>query len=136
MTIVPNAEKQGELVQLGGWQKEMARRRYQKGNLRKRGKRNPVWELQWWTDCINLDGTLGRRRESTILAYAPPKCAELARSRFSAGVNAREGGGLCAIAVAAPKSNDFGSVSELPTRTKPLARRTLRVYKSHTPVEP
>ncbi len=52
MTILPNAEKQGELVQLGGWQKEMARRRYQKGNLRKRSKRNPVWELQWWTDCI------------------------------------------------------------------------------------
>jgi len=31
----------------------MARRRYQKGNIRKRGKRNPVWELQWWADCIN-----------------------------------------------------------------------------------
>jgi hypothetical protein len=69
MTILRNAEKQGELVQLGGWQKEMARRRYQKGNLRKRGKRNPVWELQWWTDCISLHGTLGRRRESTILGY-------------------------------------------------------------------
>ena len=30
----------------------MARRRYQKGNIRKRGKRNPVWELQWWEDYI------------------------------------------------------------------------------------
>jgi hypothetical protein len=69
MTILLNAEKQGELAQSGGWQNEMARRRYQKGNLRKRGQRNPVWELQWWEDCINPDGTLGRRRESTILGY-------------------------------------------------------------------
>jgi integrase len=45
----------------------MARRRYQKGNIRKRGKRNPVWELQWWADCINPDGTIGRKRESVIL---------------------------------------------------------------------
>jgi integrase len=67
MAILPITEKQGELAQLGGWQKEMARRRYQKGNIRKRGKRNPVWELQWWTDCINTDGTLGRNRESVIL---------------------------------------------------------------------
>jgi integrase len=49
----------------------MARRRYQKGNLRKRGKRNPVWELQWWADYINPDGTIGRKRESTILGYVP-----------------------------------------------------------------
>ena len=45
----------------------MARRRFQKGSLRKRGKKNPVWELQWWTDVINPDGTLGRKRESMIL---------------------------------------------------------------------
>src|SRR5712692_1809872 len=70
MTILLNAEKQGELAQLGGWQKQMARRRYQKGNLRKRGKRNPVWELQWWTDCINPDGKIGRKRESVILGPA------------------------------------------------------------------
>src|SRR5262249_53153582 len=37
------------------------------GSLRKRGKRNPVWELQWWTDYINPDGALGRKRESMIL---------------------------------------------------------------------
>ena len=46
MAILPITEKQGELTQLGGWQKEMARLRYQKGNIRKRGKGNPVWELQ------------------------------------------------------------------------------------------
>src|SRR5438309_1522698 len=67
MRILLNAEKQGELAQLGGWQKDMARRRYQKGSIRKRGKRNAVWELQWWTDCIQSDGTLGRKRESVIL---------------------------------------------------------------------
>src|SRR5229473_2178589 len=67
MAILPITEKQGELAQLGGWQKEMARRRYQKGSIRKRGKRNPVWELQWWMDRINTDGTLGRNRESVIL---------------------------------------------------------------------
>src|SRR5215470_8485929 len=67
MAILPIAEQQGELAQTGGWQQDMARRRYQKGSLRKRGKKNPVWELQWWADCINPDGTLGRKRESMIL---------------------------------------------------------------------
>ena len=45
----------------------MARRRFQKGSIRKRGQRNPVWELQWWEDYITADGTIGRRRESMIL---------------------------------------------------------------------
>src|SRR5438876_4486425 len=70
MAILPNTEKQGELVvQTGDWQKEMARRRYQKGCIRKRGKRRPVWELQWWGDQLNPDRTIGRRRESKILGY-------------------------------------------------------------------
>jgi integrase len=67
MRILPNTEKQGELAQPGGWQKQMARRRYQKGSIRKRGTRNPVWELQWWTDYIKADRTIGRTRESVIL---------------------------------------------------------------------
>ncbi len=67
MAILPNAEKQGGLAQIGGWQKEMARRRYQKGSIRKRGKRNPVWELQWWEDYIKDDGSIGRRRQSATL---------------------------------------------------------------------
>src|SRR5438067_1067645 len=75
MDILPNAEKQGELAQLGGWQKEMARRRYQKGSTRKRGKRNPVWELQFWTDVIKTDGKIGRTRESVILG----PCATMTR---------------------------------------------------------
>src|SRR3954466_11551374 len=67
MRILPNTEKQGELAHPGGWQKQMARRRYQKGSIWKRGTRNPVWELQWWTDYIKADRTIGRKRESTIL---------------------------------------------------------------------
>jgi len=45
----------------------MARRRYQKGTLRKRGKRNPVWELIWREDFIKPDGGIGRRLISAIL---------------------------------------------------------------------
>jgi integrase len=64
--ILHIAEKQGGLAQLGGWQ-EMARRRYQRGSIRKRGKSRPIWELQWWEDYIKTDGTIGRKRESVIL---------------------------------------------------------------------
>ena len=69
MTILPFAEQQGELAQTGGWQLDMARRRYQKGSLRKRGKRNPVWEVQFWAVMINSDGTLGTKRTSKILGF-------------------------------------------------------------------
>ena len=57
----------------------MARRRYQKGSIRKRGKRNPVWELQWWEDFVTPDGTIGRRRESAILGYASDMTVKQAR---------------------------------------------------------
>ena len=45
----------------------MARRRYQKGTLRKRGKHNPIWELIWREDFIKPDGSIGRRLKSAIL---------------------------------------------------------------------
>ena len=60
--ILPITEKQGGPAYKGGWQRDMARRRYQKGNVRKRGKRNPLWELQWWEDYIKENGKVGRRR--------------------------------------------------------------------------
>jgi hypothetical protein len=69
-------------VRLGGWQ-EMARRRYQKGSIRKHGKRNPVWELQWWEDILEPDGTIGRRRESAILGHRPQR-HQLAPAGFKA----------------------------------------------------
>ena len=70
MAILPTTEKQGGPVQTGGWQKQMARRRYQKGSIRKRGKRNPAWELQWWEDYLKEDGSIGRRRRSATLGLA------------------------------------------------------------------
>lgn len=69
MNILLNAEKQGGPVQIGGWQKDMARRRYQRGSIRKRGKRQPIWELQWYEDYIKPDGAIGRKRESTVLGF-------------------------------------------------------------------
>ena len=67
-SILPVTEKQGKSNQQGGWQ-DLARRRYQLGSIRKRGKRYPVWELQWWADCLSVDGKIERRRESAILGY-------------------------------------------------------------------
>jgi integrase len=57
----------------------MARRRYQKGSIRKRGKRNPVWELQWWEDFVRPDGTIGRKRESAMLGYVSEMTVKQAR---------------------------------------------------------
>lgn len=68
MNILPNAEKQRQAKELGDWQK-LARRRYQKGSIRQRGTRNPVWELQFWADEIRPDGSLGRKRDSVILGF-------------------------------------------------------------------
>jgi len=68
MNILPIAEKQRQAKESGDWQ-ELARKRYQKGSIRKRGTRNPVWELQWWADEIRPDGSLGRKRESSILGF-------------------------------------------------------------------
>jgi len=68
MAILPNAEKQWQPKESGDWQK-LARRRYQKGSIRKRGTRNPVWELQFWADEIQPNGSLGRKRESVILGF-------------------------------------------------------------------
>jgi integrase len=68
MNILPVAEKQRQPdPQLGGWQKKMARRRYQKGSLRIRGKVNQVWELLWREDYIKNDGTIGRRQVSKVI---------------------------------------------------------------------
>jgi integrase len=65
----------------------MARRRYQKGSIRKRGKRRPVWELQWWEDFVRSDGTIGRRRESVILGYASEITVKQARKEAEKKLN-------------------------------------------------
>ena len=45
----------------------MARRRYQKGSIRKRGRRDPVWELLWREDVLREDGQIERRLCSKTL---------------------------------------------------------------------
>src|ERR1700721_849050 len=67
MDILLNAERLGGPNQRGGAQKKLARQRYQGGTVRKRGKRNPVWELQWREDYIKKDRTIGRRLVTVIL---------------------------------------------------------------------
>src|SRR5260221_4379506 len=67
MAILSNAEKQRQPDQLGGWQKQMARRRYQKGTLRIRGKVNQIWELLWREDYIKENGAIGRRLVSKVI---------------------------------------------------------------------
>ncbi len=57
----------------------MARRRYQKGSLRKRGKRDPVWELQWREDHVRKDGSIGRRLVTRIIGTADAMTQRQAR---------------------------------------------------------
>jgi integrase len=45
----------------------MVRRRFQRGSLFKRGKRERVWVARWWEDVINADGTNGRIRRSMVV---------------------------------------------------------------------
>jgi len=45
----------------------MARRRYQRGSLFQRGKRQKVWVARWWEDFIRPDGTMGRKRRAEVI---------------------------------------------------------------------
>ena len=45
----------------------MVRRRFQRGSLFKRGKREKVWVARWWEDVITADGTMGRVRRSIVI---------------------------------------------------------------------
>ncbi|HWO27222.1 MAG TPA: tyrosine-type recombinase/integrase [Candidatus Acidoferrum sp.] len=45
----------------------MVRRRFQRGSLFKRGKREKVWVARWWEDVINAEGTTGRMRRSIVI---------------------------------------------------------------------
>ncbi len=57
----------------------MVRRRYQRGSLFKRGKRERVWVARWWEDVINADGTMGRMRRSMVIGTV----AELTTRRLA-----------------------------------------------------
>jgi integrase len=62
-TIAVDAEQARRAIRGG----TMARRRYQRGSLFQRGKRQKVWVARWWEDIINADGTMGRMRRSTVI---------------------------------------------------------------------
>lgn len=57
----------------------MVRRRYQRGSLFKRGKREKVWVARWWEDVIHADGTAARVRRSMVIGTV----AELATRRLA-----------------------------------------------------
>lgn len=46
---------------------DMARRRFQRGSLILRGKRNPVWVARWRVDVVGPDGKVERRRPTEVL---------------------------------------------------------------------
>src|SRR5439155_21136213 len=46
---------------------ELARRRYQRGGLRLRGKKEKVWVAMWREDILRPDGTVHRVRRSEVL---------------------------------------------------------------------
>ena len=47
--------------------KRKKRSSYQHGHIRKRGKRNPVWEGRWWEVVTQADGTEDTQQPSVIL---------------------------------------------------------------------
>jgi len=69
----------------------MARRRYQRGHLRLRGKRAKVWVAMWREDVIAPDGTTRRIRKSEVLGtlkeYKTRRLAERALEQRLSDVN-------------------------------------------------
>ena len=69
----------------------MARRRYQRGHLRLRGKREKVWVAMWREDVIAPDGTTRRIRKSEVLGtlkeYKTRRLAERALEQRLSDVN-------------------------------------------------
>jgi integrase len=62
-TLIADTEQAKRAIEGG----TMVRRRYQRGSLFKRGKREKVWVARWWEDVINADGTMGRMRRSLVI---------------------------------------------------------------------
>jgi len=74
-TLINDTERAKRAIEGG----TMVRRRFQRGSLFKRGKREKVWVARWWEDVINADGTAGRMRRSSVLGTV----AELATRRLA-----------------------------------------------------
>jgi integrase len=65
VTVTLRRGKAAASAGIGG---SMARRRYQKGRVFLRGKKNPVWVRRWREDVIQQDGTIRRVERSEVLA--------------------------------------------------------------------
>jgi integrase len=69
----------------------MARRRYQRGHLRLRGKKEKVWVAMWREDVIKPDGSTHRVRKSEVLGslkeYKTQRLAERALEQRLSDVN-------------------------------------------------
>jgi integrase len=81
-----NLRAQGQRVSGPGV--NMARRRYQKGSIRRRGNR---WEVRWREDVVLADGTTKREQRTSLLGtveeLSTKRLAERASSTFLARVN-------------------------------------------------
>jgi integrase len=62
-TLIVDTEQARRAIEGG----TMVRRRFQRGSLFKRGKREKVWVARWWEDVINAEGTTGRMRRSIVI---------------------------------------------------------------------
>src|SRR6266849_8264584 len=62
-TLIADTEQAKRAIEGG----TMVRRRFQRGSLFKRGKREKVWVARWWEDIINADGTMGKMRRSIVI---------------------------------------------------------------------
>ena len=69
----------------------MARRRYQKGSLFLRGKREKMWVGRWLEDEVHLDGSVHRRHKSEVLGtirdYPTKRLAQRALEQRLAEIN-------------------------------------------------
>jgi len=74
-TLIADSEQAKRAIEGG----TMVRRRFQRGSLFKRGKREKVWVARWWEDVINADGTMGRMRRSLVIGTV----AELTTRRLA-----------------------------------------------------
>ncbi len=63
VTLIADTEQAKRAIEGG----TMVRRRFQRGTLFKRGKREKVWVARWWEDVINANGTMGRMRRSLVI---------------------------------------------------------------------
>jgi hypothetical protein len=74
--------------QISGPGVKMARRRYQKGSIRRRGDR---WEVRWREDVVLADGTTKREQRTTLLGtvqeFPTKRLAQREATSFLARVN-------------------------------------------------